>query len=208
MFDRIREAVGAGECILDLGCGSGVMLEAVGGRFNKCVGLDISKARLLKAGRENQNNWEFREADLNADFPVVSDSVDVVIANQVIEHIIDPMQFAKEVYRVLKPGGRCVITTPNIRYIRHFSSLLFSGNGPRTAGGNTLDGAWDDGHLHYFTHRDLRTIFSLSGFVRVESRGLINLCQGGSVRRWLDIRAKTFLVREFFSGNILLVAHR
>lgn len=65
----------------------------------------------------NTEGWEFRKADLNDVFPLADASADAVVANQVIEHILDPFKFAHEIYRILRPGGRCVVTTPNIRYL-------------------------------------------------------------------------------------------
>jgi hypothetical protein len=100
------------------------------------------------------------------------------------------------------------VTTPNIRYIKNIAHLTFSGYGPRTAGGNTLDGAWDDGHVHYFTHRDLRELFGHTGFRRLHSAALVDLSRGGWLRRRLDRHAGSWPVREFLSGNILLWAER
>ena len=45
---------------------------------------------------------------------IESDSVDFVVTFQVIEHIQDDEKFVKEIFRVLKPGGKLILTTPNI----------------------------------------------------------------------------------------------
>lgn len=197
-----------GRCVVDLGCGSGHLLRALSDRFDQRIGLDVSRTRLESVGNGDTDGWEFREADLNGVFPLADASADAVIANQVIEHILDPTKFVREIHRILRPGGRCVVTTPNIRYLKNIAQLVFSGYGPRTAGGNTLDGAWDDGHIHYFTHRDLRELFGHRGFGRVESAALIDLARDGILRQLLDRRATSWPVREFLSGNILLWAER
>jgi SAM-dependent methyltransferase len=189
---------------VDLGCGGGQLLSDLAGQFERRLGLDISTRRLEEMAGGRVDGWEFREADLNARFPLEEGIADAVIANQVIEHIIEPMKFVSEIRRVLRPGGRCVITTPNIRYVRNIAHLLLSGYGPRTAGGNILDGVWDDGHVHYFTHRDLRELFSGVGFHKVESSALIHLAKAGWLRHMLDRHATARPIREFLSGNILL----
>lgn len=206
MDDRLIRAIGSGNLVVDLGCGSGELLDALGGRFVQRIGLDVSRKRLETMAGGKTDGWEFREADLNGDFPIGDESVDAVLANQVIEHIVDPLRFGEEIYRVLRPGGVAVLTTPNIRYIKSIVQVAFSGYGPRTAGGNTLDGGWDDGHLHYFTHRDLQELFQKVGFSAVESRALVELKQGGVLRGALDRFSASWPVREFMSGNILVRA--
>lgn len=194
--------------MVDLGCGSGHLLRELSERFDQRIGLDVSRTRLDTLADGETDGWEFREADLNGLFPLADASADAIIANQVIEHILDPVKFVREIHRVLRPGGRCVMTTPNIRYVKNIAHLAFSGYGPRTAGGNTLDGAWDDGHIHYFTHGDLREVFAHAGFLSVDSTALVDLTRGGWLRRRLDRRAGSWAVREFLSGNILLWAER
>ena len=210
MEPKMAAIIGTGSCVVDLGCGSGHLLRELSGRFDQRIGLDVSRTRLDPLGDGKTDGWEFREADLNGLFPLADASADVVIANQVIEHILDPVKFSREIHRILRPGGRCVVTTPNIRYLKNIAHLVFSGYGPQTAGGNTLDGVWDDGHIHYFTHRDLRELFHQSGFGHVTSTALIDFTRGrGSIlRRLLDRQAASWPVREFLSGNILLWAEK
>ena len=203
---RVKELLQAGDRIVDLGCGSGQILTDLGGCYNERIGLDVSRRRLDESKIDDCGAWIFREADLNGFFPIEDAYADSVIANQVIEHIVDPAKFVMEIYRILRPGGRCVITTPNIRYLPHIIRLLLSGYGPRTGGGNTLDGQWDDGHIHYFTHKDLREVFTNVGFSEVQSRALINNPRGNFLRRALDNFSTAYAVRELLSGNILLWA--
>jgi ubiquinone/menaquinone biosynthesis C-methylase UbiE len=116
---RLKEAIGTGACVVDLGCGSGHLLSALAERFDQRIGLDVSRTRLNTLADGNTDGWEFREADLNSLFPLADASADAVIANQVIEHILDPVKFSREIHRILRPGGRCVVTTPNIRYLKN-----------------------------------------------------------------------------------------
>lgn len=55
-----------------------------------------------------------------------------------------------------------MLTTPNIRYIKHLVRLVIRGRGPKTANDDVTDGPWDDGHINYFTHQDLGDFFSAS----------------------------------------------
>lgn len=204
---RIKTFFRGKELFVDLGCGGGDILDALVGCYGTLIGLDRYETRLKKRGTRTRG-WIFIQADLNQHFPLSSNSVDTSFANQVIEHIADPRHFVEEIYRVLKQEGVAIITTPNIRYVKNLWRIAVNGRGPSTAGDNQIDGPWDDGHLHYFTHRDLREMFLEAGFSHVSSTGLINLENDGLARRIADRYSAVKPVREFFSGNILFVARK
>lgn len=197
--------IGTGDTLVDLGCADGAILRGASEAFRHRYGIDIALRGTCGAP---SLGLHILRADLNKKIPLGDQVADVVVANQVIEHIADVVGFVQEVYRITKPNGRCIITTPNIRYIKNIASLVFSGYGPRTAGGNTLDGDWDDGHVHYFTHKDLRELFENCGFGVVQSFALIDQSKRSTVRRILAAGRMTWPVREFLSGTICLYAHK
>ena len=204
---RIKTFIKGKDVFVDFGCGRGDILDALVGRYRTLIGLDRYETRLKKRVTKTRG-WTFIQSDLNQHFPLNSSSVDTAFANQVIEHIADPRFFASEIYRVLTRQGVVIITTPNIRYVKNLWRIVVKGRGPRTACDNQIDGPWDDGHLHYFTHRDLREIFSEAGFSNVSSKGLVNIENGGLARRLADRYSVDGPVREFLSGNILLIARK
>ena len=204
---RLKSLFSGGQRFVELGCGSGDGPDALAHLYADTVGIDISRAR-LELRSKPPVGWRFVLSNLDDVFPLEDQSVDALLANQVIEHISDPVAFAKEALRVLKPDGIFVVTTPNIRYAKHVWRLVFRGLGPETANSNTLDGVWDDGHIHYFTHRDLRKVFLDTGFSSVRSQGLIDTRSGGLIRRLLDTFSAVAPIREFLSGNMLVVAKK
>lgn len=207
MDDRLAKLFSGGERFVELGCGSGDGPDSLADKYADVVGIDVSRAR-LDLRPKPPVDWRFVLSDLDDAFPLEDQSVDALLANQVIEHIKDPVAFVKESHRVLKPEGVFVSTTPNIRYVKHLWRLVIKGLGPETANCNSLDGAWDDGHIHYFTHRDLRKVFLEAGFSSVRSQGLIDIRNGSLIRRFLDSLSAAAPVREFLSGNILVVAKK
>lgn len=109
-------ALAAGETVLDLGSGAGVdafLAAREVGPSGRVIGVDMTPAMLDKARanvrKAGVSNVEFREGRLES-LPVESDSVDAVTSNCVINLVPDKGKVFAEVARVLKPGGRLVIS--------------------------------------------------------------------------------------------------
>ena len=90
-----------GATLLDLGCGDGTFTARVSQKVGaaKSIGIDAVSENLAAARAKGIVGIE---ADLNWVLPLPDESVDVVIASHVIEHINDTDMFVKEIYRVLR----------------------------------------------------------------------------------------------------------
>ncbi len=105
-----------GEIVVDLGSGGGfdslLAARAVGPR-GRVIGIDMTDAMLdlarTNAGKAGLENVEFRKGVIE-DLPIDDDSVDIVISNCVINLATDKAQVFREVQRILRPGGRMVIS--------------------------------------------------------------------------------------------------
>jgi SAM-dependent methyltransferase len=103
--------IGAGQHVLDLGCGNGnglgALLAAVG-PAGSVVALDRDAASLARAaGREGPLTAV--EADITAPLPLDSESFDAVICQNVVECVADRAGLLREIHRVLRPGGRALV---------------------------------------------------------------------------------------------------
>ena len=106
----------AGETVVDLGAGAGidVFLAATRvGEHGRVIGVDMTAdmvARGQKLAREHGfANVEFRLGEIEH-LPLEADSVDVIISNCVINLTADKLASYREIHRVLKPGGRMLIS--------------------------------------------------------------------------------------------------
>lgn len=174
--------------VLDVGCGDGqktIKFKRIIG-CGKITGIDGLAGRLKAAKKRGVD--ETLVVSLEKKWPFKNSEFDVVISNQVIEHIADIDNFIKEIYRLLKPGGYCVISTENLASWHNIFALLlgyqdFSHNiikkihvgNPLSPHYNEETATWsradnsgvDDSafpHLKILTYYSLRKIFEEYGF--------------------------------------------
>jgi ubiquinone/menaquinone biosynthesis C-methylase UbiE len=106
--------------LLDVGCGSAWIAASLLPKGVTVVSLDISKVNPLKAVNLYPSP---AHSGVTADtymLPFKSASYNYVVASEIIEHLTNPEGFIKELFRVIKPGGKLIITTPykeKLRYV-------------------------------------------------------------------------------------------
>lgn len=108
--------------IVDIGCGPNIAyynyLQKKGIRVNQYVGLDpLIKDNVTRNPRIKLINNSYNEL-----LPLKSESVDYVVAHAVLEHVNDPKKFLLEMYRVVRPDGKILLTTPTpiAKYVLEF----------------------------------------------------------------------------------------
>jgi SAM-dependent methyltransferase len=112
-FADLRE----GETVVDLGSGAGIDAFLSANKVSKSgkvIGIDMTDEMLLKSMENardgNYTNVEFRKGDIEKKIPVEDNSVDAVISNCVINLTTNKTDAFREVYRILRKGGRMVIS--------------------------------------------------------------------------------------------------
>jgi len=107
--------------VLEVGCGDGASVRAHLDGSCSLLGLEGYVPACLQA---RQAGVAVVRADLEQPWPLADASVDLVSANQVIEHLADTDRFAEECFRVLRPGGAAVISTENLAAWPNIAILL------------------------------------------------------------------------------------
>lgn len=120
----IRKMVDAksSDRILEVGCGGGHILKMFPNA--KLTGVDVS-GRMLDKARRNLRGYPITllKGELN-ELDLESASFDKIICSEVLEHVVDPHRVLGDIRRLLRPGGRAVITFPNDSVVNGLKSFL------------------------------------------------------------------------------------
>ncbi len=102
------------DCV-DIGCGSGGISFHLAPAFRSVTGVDPEPWKRWEEFTAEQPNLRFVEASIES-LGIDDDSVDVVICNQVYEHVPDPQVLIAQILRILRQGGTCYFAGPNLLY--------------------------------------------------------------------------------------------
>lgn len=100
--------------LLELGCGEGRGVELLSPLVNNYLALDKIDEVIQKL-KPRFPNVDFKQGVFPPFTGLSDNSFDTIVSFQVIEHVKKDADFLEEIYRVLKPGGTAVLTTPNIK---------------------------------------------------------------------------------------------
>jgi 2-polyprenyl-3-methyl-5-hydroxy-6-metoxy-1,4-benzoquinol methylase len=149
--------------LLDIGCSTGIMADALAPHFKKIVGIDIdTNAIQFARSTFHRSNLEFIFQDCLC-LGFKDDAFDLIVCAHVYEHVPDPESLLSEVHRVLRPGGICYFAAGNRLAVRepHYG-LPFLSYLPQAAANAYL--RWSrKGSIYYEKHR---TVWGLRRLVR------------------------------------------
>lgn len=99
--------------VLEIGSGEGYGIMELAPKAEHYVAVDKYET-LISEELKEKNNITFIQLEVPPLKDIQDESIDFVVSFQVIEHITNDKLFLQEIHRVLKPGGKAILTTPNI----------------------------------------------------------------------------------------------
>jgi SAM-dependent methyltransferase len=220
------ETVGSSSDVIDLGCYPGTLLRLIRQLFPDMhiygAGLGLTDelkesvpyAKLFEANLDPDIYFEkYHQTPPKVELP--DESMDVVIATEIVEHLYNPMRMLAEGFRLLKKGGLMYITTNNVAQLPGIFKILRGDTSMdpelmyTTA---TIEQKHDwRGHVRFWSGRELREMFLKSGFADVK----VNYF---TAQTWYKIQKMVFarivfqrlrmLINNRYASNIECIARK
>lgn len=149
-----------GEDILDIGAGEGIFANFLKDNhksIRSIEALEISE-NAIKRGKE-KNPWlKYTQGSADAKLPYKEEQFDTIIMTDVIEHLLDVDMTLSECYRILEPGGKLILITPDFNLLKKMIISIFF---------------WekffypDNPHVRFFTRKSMKNIMKKHNFKEV-----------------------------------------
>jgi SAM-dependent methyltransferase len=168
VLDDLVSAIRNVDVACDVGCGNGIFSINLKRRFGcKLIGIDGSSHALSMAQGQGFDELHCVTDFCTDPFPLAEQSVDLVLCKDVLEHLVDPFFAVAQIYRILKPGGFCLIHVPNHFPLMGRMRILFQ---------NKIDtfnyfpdaNRWDYPHVRFFNKESVIKLAGLNKLKKVD----------------------------------------
>lgn len=180
--------------ILELGCGAGSTINLI--RQNRQVdwagGLELDDEAAVAAEKTLDKVWHVNVETYPVENEIEAGSVNLILCLDVLEHLVDPWSVVKRISPLLAPGGRLIISLPNIRNWKFIRRLLFKGDFHYQDAG-----LLDRTHLRFFV-RDTA--------IELAECGGLNLAVCADARQYKPFEFRKLLLAATFGGLTDLIA--
>jgi ubiquinone/menaquinone biosynthesis C-methylase UbiE len=155
---KLIELCGTENKIIDIGCGSGFIAKILNDNGNEVIGFDMLDSCINETRKKGVFCWKADAKDL----PIDNQCADIVIMSEVLEHLLETQEVLAEARRVLKKGGRIIITTPNFCSFRDRILVMF---------GHLQAYSQHSDHIKFFNKERLVREFKQAGFKHMNIYG-------------------------------------
>ena len=172
--------------VIEVGCGDASFTTELAKHFSRVTAIDISAGQIA----ENAARWPaitFLQHDVSERFPFADGTFEVVWCSEVLEHLFDPAFALREMHRILRAGGRLLVTVPYHGRFKNLLIALFK---------------WDEHfvpsspHIRFYTKRTLSRIAGAAGFSAIQ----IKTCGMGQPLR--DLFVPTNILLRAKKGSV------
>ncbi|MBU0625342.1 methyltransferase domain-containing protein [Patescibacteria group bacterium] len=206
------------QTVLDAGCGEGFFLQQLSIIRPKLrlYGIDSSDYQIEEA-KKNVPSATFSKCNLEQEINYEDNSFDIIIAEEIIEHLVNPDGFLAEVNRVLKKNGFLLLSTPN--FCAWFNRLLFilgmqplfyeSSTKSKLVGSGWLkrfkNGSTPVGHVRLFNQAALKDLLTANGFNITSTAGAVF---DSGFPKYLLLLDYIFTLYPRLSANLIILAQK
>jgi 2-polyprenyl-3-methyl-5-hydroxy-6-metoxy-1,4-benzoquinol methylase len=165
---------------------------------------NIYGIELFKMEDSNQENILFDEFIIgnieDLEFKFENEKFDVILAGDVLEHLIDPYIIVEKLNKYLKPNGVLISSIPNIRYFRVLKDIVINGNFKYAE-----KGVLDKTHLRFFAKKNIIDLFEMNNYKVEKIKSNLTSVNNKSV----FLNKITFgLLEEFLTKQYFVVCYK
>lgn len=177
-INKIISLVGSDHRILDIGCYDGTIGNLLKKMSNDVYGIEVSES---VANLAKKKGVKVIVQDIESKFNFDDKFFDIVVAGEIIEHILDVDLFIDNIKRVMMPDGHLILSTPNVASLGRRLLLLF-GKNPYFEASFGFPKNSHAGHIRFYTKDLLLDFLKYKGFdiINFES-DIINFLPSGKI---------------------------
>lgn len=187
-----------GLAILDVGCAQGTLALLLAERDHAVWAVDI-REQFLRYAESRHERGEVHFVRANALELELDRRFDLIYCNQMLEHIVYPVELVSRLRSLLKASGRLVVTTPSQHYFKNTLPTFTSIGDPESC--KTKQHSADaDGHFFAYSRHELGRIFREAGFM--------NVAVSKFETPWVSGHCKIRYAQKYLPGGALRAADR